>query len=162
MPAKILTPILITIVLGIVAAFAAVAQTPWLAPSLASAVFTQGLTPDQPSAKPYSIAAGQFIGGASGFVGVLVGGAAAAPQFFGDHQLVAARVVAVAVAVLVSAAVQLATKAISPAGGSTALVVAVGMETANWAGANRLAVGIVLATVLGEIARQIILRAQKS
>lgn len=91
-------------------------------------------------------------------LGVFVTGAWAMPQFMGDHALALHRVLAVVIAVLVAGTVQIAAKAKSPAGGATALVVALGVETANWAGAGRLVLGIALVTVLGEAARQVLIR----
>lgn len=155
---KLAAPVLAALVLGVIAVLGVWMQEPWLAPSLGSAVFTQVLTPDQPSAKPYTIGVGQLLGGAAGFAGVFLAGAAAAPQFMGDHALIFARAAAVVVAALLAAALQLACGATTPAGGATAVVVAVGAESATWAGAFHLAVGILLVTGLGEVARRAVSR----
>ncbi len=155
---KIVAPILATVVLAIIAAFGVWAQQPWLAPSLGSAIFTQVFDPDQPAARPYSIAVGESLGAAAGYAGVFVAGAAIAPAFMSGHELVFARVAAVAIAILLTAVAQLVFKATTPAGGATALVVAVGAESADWEGAFHLAVGILLVTVLGELSRRTIIR----
>jgi hypothetical protein len=157
---KMITPIVIALVLGVIAVLSIWTQQPWLAPSIGSAVFAQVLNPDQPSAKPYSIGVGQLLGGVAGFAGVFIAAAATTPQFMGGHELVAARAIAVAVAVLLAAALQLLAKATNPAGGATAVVIAIGAETATLAGAFHLAVGILLVTALGEAARQAVLRAR--
>ena len=155
---RLLPSVLMAMVLGAIGLFCVWARQPWLVPSLGSAAFTQLLTPDAPGAKPYSIGVGQLIGGAAGLVGVFVAGAGAMPQFMGDHALALHRVLAVIIAVLLAGIAQVAARATSPAGGATALVIALGAETANWAGAGRLAVGIALVTVLGEAARQAIIK----
>ena len=155
---KVVAPVLIALVLGIIAVLSIWTQQPWLAPSIGSAVFTQVFNPDQPSAKPYSIGIGQLLGGVAGFAGVFIAAAAATPQFMGGHELVAARAIAVAIAVLLAAALQLLAKATSPAGGATAVVIAIGAETASLAGAFHLAIGILLGTALGEAARRAVLR----
>ncbi len=155
---KLVPPVLLAFVLGAIGLFSVWAHQPWLAPSLGSAAFTQLLSPDEPSARPYSTGVGQLIGGAAGLFGVFVTGAGAAPQFLGDHALALHRVLAVIIAVLVAGAAQSVARARSPAGGATALIVALGLETANGAGVGRLVIGIALVTVLGEAARQIIIR----
>lgn len=155
---KVATPVLAAGVLGVIAALSVWAQEPWLAPSLGSAVFAQTLSPDQPSAKPYSVAVGQLLGAAAGFVGMFVADATTVPTFMGDHRLALARAGAVALALLLAAALQLACKATTPAGGATAVVVAIGAETANWSGALHLTIGILLVTALGEAARRTILK----
>ncbi len=155
---KVLPPILITLVLAVIAAFSLWAQQAWLVPSVAAAAFLQIFSPDEPSARPYGIAVGQIIGGISGFIGVLALAATVAPAFTGDHHLPAARFGAIVVAVAISSIAQAGLGATSPAGGATAVVVASGVETATWLGAERLLLGITLVTVLGEVARRIVLR----
>ncbi len=82
------------------------------------------------------------------------------PQFMGDHTLVGARVLAVLIAAFLAALAQLLTCATTPAGGATAMVVAIGAETADTIGAIHLIVGILLVTAFGEAARQFLLRLQ--
>ena len=155
---KIAAPVLAAVTVGVIAVISVWMQEPWLAPSLGSAVLAQTLSPDQPSAKPYSIAVGQLLGAAAGFAGVFIAGATTVPAFMGDHDLTWARAGAVALALLLVAALQLACKATTPPGGATAVVVAIGAEAANWSGVLHLAIGILLVTALGEGARQLILR----
>ena len=156
----IVAPALMVIVIGGIAALSVVAQEAWLAPSIAAAAFTQLFNPLQPGARPYSIVLGQVVGALSGFAGVYAAHAASAAKLMGAHDLAWERVAAVAIAVAITAVAQIAGKARSPAGGTTAVVVAIGAETADAAGAMRLAVGIVLVAVLGEIARQILVRVE--
>ena len=153
----LLPPVLIAAVMVVIAALSVWLGECWLVPSLGSAVFTQTLTPHQPGARPYGVGVGQLVGAAAGMVGVFVAGAGDVPAFMGEH-VAWARVLAVGVAVLLGAGVQAALDAKSPAGGATALVVALGAETASWSGAGRLVVGIALVTFLGEMVRQVMLR----
>jgi hypothetical protein len=138
---KIAPPVLIAALLGVIAAAAVWTQEPFLAPSLGSAVFTQLLHPDESSASPYAILVGQILGAASGFAGVFIAGAAGAAPFMGGHMLEWARVWAIVIAGLLAAAGQMATGALTPAGGATALVVALGAESADWRGVLHLGVG---------------------
>lgn len=156
----VVAPALLVIVIGGIAALSVVAQETWLAPSIAAAAFTQLFNPLQPGARPYSIVLGQVVGGLSGIAGVHAAHAANAAKLMGAHDLVWERVAAVAIAVAITAVVQIAVKARSPTGGTTAVVVAVGVETADFSGAARLLIGIVLVAVLGEIARQILVRVE--
>lgn len=156
---KLLPPVLIAAAMVAIAALGVGLGEAWLVPSLGSAIFTQALSPEQPSAQPYSVGVGQLLGGAAGMAGVFAAGAGGTPAFMGDH-LVWARVLAVGIAVLLAAAAQILAGARTPAGGATALVVALGAESASWGGAGRLVVGIALVTVLGEAVRRAVLRAQ--
>ena len=156
----VVAPALMVTVIGGIALLSVVAQQAWLTPSIAAAAFTQLFNPLQPGARPYSIVLGQIVGALSGFAGVYAAHAANAGKLMGDHDLSWERAAAVAIAVAITAVVQMAVKARSPAGGTTAVVVAVGVETANLAGAMRLVVGIVLVAVLGEIARRILIRVE--
>lgn len=154
--------LLAPLVLGLVALIAVGLQEPLLAPSLASGLFSQVTTPEAPSAKVWNISIGQFCGVAGGFIGVWLTHAGASPHFFLQHRLVMARVAAIAIAAFVTLALQHALRATTPAGGATAVVVALGAETADWRGFGHLAGGIVLITALGEIARLIVLRKDRS
>jgi hypothetical protein len=156
--ADFVAPVLIAAIIGAVAAFGVWAQEPWLAPSLGSAVFTQLLHPEAASAKPFAILVGQVLGAAAGFAGVFLAGAGSLPPFMGGHRLLPARVSAIAMTSFLAAILQLASGALTPAGGATALVVAMGAEADNWTGAMHLAVGLLLVTALGEPARRLVLR----
>lgn len=147
----------VSIVLGLIGLFSVWAHEAWLLPSLASAAFLQTLTPNEPSARPWNTAVGQLAGAVGGFAGVFLTSAWATPTFMGDHPLAMARVAAAVIGVFVAALLQHLLKATSAAGGATALIVAVGAETATAAGVLRLVCGVLLVTTLGEAARRIIL-----
>lgn len=128
-----------------------------LAPSLGAAILTQVATPTIPSAKLWPIAVGQLCGLLGGICGVHLAAAAGLPPFTGAHPPLLPRVAAVAIAMPITGIAMFATRALCPVGGATALVVALGTETANWDGVWRLGAGIALVTALGEGARLAIL-----
>lgn len=148
----------ILLVVGLVSIWAG---QPVLVPSLASAAFLQLLTPEQQAARPWNIAAGQLIGLGAAIAMVHLLGAAGTPHFMDRDPLVFSRVAAAALAAGITAAVQLATRATSAAGGTVALLVALGAETPDWAGAGRTAAGVVLVTLFGEALRRAVLAVDK-
>lgn len=156
----VLPPILLVVVIGLIALSSVWAQQAWLAPSIAAAAFTQMFTPTQPGARPYSIGVGQLVGVVAGFSGVWAVHAMNVGRLMGDHDITYDRVAAVAIAVAITSLLQIALKARSPSGGTTAVVIAIGAETANVAGAIRLVVGILMVVILGEIGRRILIRVQ--
>jgi hypothetical protein len=145
-------------ILMIIGAISVWAQQPCLVPSLASATIVQTLTPQEPSARAWNTAVGQLAGLIGGFAGIFLTAANLTPSFMDHHDLTFARVGAAGVAVIITAGIQVLLKAISPAGAATALVLAVGAESASLTGAARLIVGIILVTLLGEAARLGLLR----
>ena len=154
----ILPPLAVTVVLGVIGAFSVWAQQPWLIPSLGSAIFLQVLTPEEPSARTWNVAVGQLVGAACGFAGVFLSSAELTPSFIGLNHLTVDRVLATGLAVFLTLVFQYLLRAPNAAGGATALVVALGAETPTFAGAGRLALGILLVTAMGETARRFILR----
>ena len=132
-------------------------QSPILAPSLASSAFAQILDPHSASAKPWSNAVGQLCGLVAGFAGVYAAHSASLAPFMGAHPLVYGRVLAILIAAAVGATLQIALKATSPAGGATAVILAIGAETANLPGLERMLAGIALVSLLGEAARLAVL-----
>ncbi len=145
-------------ILALVGALSIWARQPWLAPSLASALFVQTLTPGERSARLWPTLAGQIAGVACGVAGVYLAHAVRLPSFVDHHALLPRRVVAVLTAVVLTGASQLMLRAVSPAGAATTLIVAMGIETADLAGAARLIGAIVVAGLLGEAARLGILK----
>jgi hypothetical protein len=146
------------IILTVIGAFSLWVQQPLLAASLGSAVFIQTLTPGEKSGRLWPTGIGQLAGVAGGLIGVILAHAEPAPMFMAAQPLVVARVLAACLAVLVTGCLQGVLKAVSPAGAATALILALGMEAPDWLGIVRLMTGIALVTVLGEAARQMLLR----
>ena len=161
MPGRpILAAPLATVVLGVIALVSVWTQQPLLAPSLGSAVFVQVMSPTEASARAWNTAMGQIIGVAAGLTGVFVAGATLSPIFMSAHPLVLARVLAVVIAVPLTVLLESALRANSPAGGATAVLLAIGAETPDLSGTGRLLIGIGLVTALGEAARWLVLRAR--
>ena len=145
------------LVLGVIGLVSIWTQQALLVASLGSAAFIQVLTPDIPSAKIWPMAVGQIAGVAGGFAGVFATAAVSAPPFVHDHPLTWTRLAAAVVAIAVCAALQVSLKAISAAGATLALLLALGSEPPTWSGAARLVAGVALVTALGELARHAVL-----
>ncbi len=153
-----LATVLATAVLGIMGAISMWWQEPIIMPSVAAAIFTQTMTPTAPGARAWNSGVGQLVGEAAGFLAVFAAAAATAPHFLSHQPLLWSRVIAIVIAAFVTAVGQLLLKATSAPGMATAIVVATGVETASWAGAGRLAAGILVVTALGEASRLLLLR----
>lgn len=145
-------------VLAIIGALSVVSGLPWLAASLGPSVLTQTYSPEQKLATMRNTFLGQFIGLGAGFAGVYIVGAEAAAVLASGQPLVWARVAAVAVAFALIVPVQQAIKAKHPPAGSTALLLALGFEAPTLHTAWVMAVGITMVTVLGEVARLLVVR----
>lgn len=122
----------------------------------------QVMSPHAEGARPYSLGMGQVLGLVAGLAAIHLAGAAGTPAFSTEHPLVTPRVAAAVVAIGLAAALQISCKATSAVGGATALVVALGTETADWAGAARMAVGIAVITALGDVARHVLMARRPS
>ena len=154
----IVPSILVVAVLGLVGVVSLWTKQALLAPSLGAAVFTQMLHANERSARPYNLAVGQIVGGIAGFIGVYAAGQVHAGLFTGAHSLPAGRIVAVVIAGALAAVMQIALGAETPTGGATALIIALGYDTATLAGGLRLLSGIVLVVGFGEMARRVIVK----
>ena len=156
---KVVQVITVVVVIALIGLISVWTQQPVLVPSLGAAMFIQAFEHKQRSASTYRILVGQLTGVAGAFVGIYLAFAWATPSFMDHHALVYARVLAVCIAVFATAILQLVFKTTSPPGAATALIVALGAETPDWAGTLRLIAGIILVTTLGEIGRRLILAA---
>lgn len=161
MPRAVLQPILITVVIGLVALFGYWAQAPWLIPSVGASAFIQVLLPDKPAGQAYDTGVGQLIGMVAGFVSVLVTGAASAPAMSETHGIALVRVGAVVLAVFLTSAVQVPSKALSAAGAAVAVLIAAGVASTSWASLGVVAASIGLVTLLGEVARRTLLAVER-
>lgn len=151
-----------TLLLVLIGAISILTGWPWLVPSLGAAALIQTMTPDQPSAKPWSTVAGQLLALGSGYAGVYAVGAETLPPLMSGHPLVWGRVAAVAVAVALTVLLQHLARAKNPSGGATVLLMALGTEPASWRGVVIMVVGILLVSALGETARWMILRTRST
>ncbi len=159
MSKSVLQPILIAIVIGLIALFSVWAQQPWLAASIGASAFLQIFLYDHPSGQAYAAGVGQLSGLVGGFVGVYGASATMSPVFIEHHELVYSRVLAIVLAVLITAALQVSLKAKTAAGGALALLIAMGEESPTLGSAGIACVAIVLVTAAGEAARRAVARA---
>jgi hypothetical protein len=142
------------LVLGVVGTLSIAVGEPLLVPSLGAAILLQVHLPDLPSARAWNTTVGQLCGAACGFAAL----AALDASFSGLHSLTVGRVAATMAAVAGTLLSQALLGAINPAGGATALIVALGSEAATWVGVARLTAAVLLVTALGEGARRLSLR----
>lgn len=153
----VLTSAAAAAVLGVIGLVSAAVREPFLVPSLGSAAAVQLLAPRDPSARIWNTLVGQLLGIVGGLVGVLVAAGTALPPFTGGHALALGRVAAVTAGVFVTALLQLAFRAVNPAGAALAVFVATGALAADAAGGLILLAGAVLVTILGEVLRRAVL-----
>ena len=147
----------LALLLGLIGLFSVWANEPFLVPSLGSAAFVQVFMATERAAKPWSTGMGQLIGVAGGLVEVYVAGVAQSPSFMDHQPLIYGRVLAVVIAIFLTAFGQRLATATSAAGGATAMLLTLGAEQANLPGVGRLVLGIISVTALGEVARRAML-----
>jgi CBS domain-containing membrane protein len=140
-------------VLASIGAAGVLAGEPWLIASLGASALLQLLAPRLPAARAWNTAAGQLVGFAAGFAAVYALGATAAPHVATTEPMTWIRVAAAALAIAITALGQRLIKATNPAGGSTALLIALGKIRPTAHGAWLVVVGILLVTLIGEAAR---------
>lgn len=134
--------------LTIVAVLASLSAQPLLLPSLGSTAFLIFNRPKNEAAAPRAIFIGHGAGVLGGHVGLVVGGLTErAPAIQG---LSAERVVALAVAVLITTTAMLVLRAPHPPGAATALLVALGLLTSAGAQLALLA-GVLLLVAQGYV-----------
>ncbi len=158
----VIPPIAAAVVLCAIGAIGITAHDAWLVPSLGSAIFVQVMTPKEPSASLWSTLLGQLVALPAGFIAVFVSRAETAPTFLSGHPLEPDRLLAVAIASILTILAQRSLKATCPAGGAVALLLALGTTPPTGHGALLLAIGIVLVTLFGEPMRMLILRQDKA
>lgn len=153
---KVLTPVMAALVLGLIGVLGMVLDVPWLFPSLGPTIAIQAGTPGLPSAKPWNVFAGHLIGLACGIAAVHLAGAAGTPGVAEAHTLAGARVAAAVLAVLLSLWLQAALQARHPPAEATTLLVALGALKPDLHTVLTIVGGVVLVTLLGEIARRLL------
>ena len=127
---------------------------PWLFPSLGPTVAIQAEAPDIAAARTWNVVVGHLIGAVVGFAAVRVTGVLSEAAVNISHSLTPARIVAAAVSVFASMALQAAAKANHPPAQATTLLIVVGALAADTHGALVLGAGILLVAVLGEAVRR--------
>ncbi len=109
----------------------------------------------------YDTCLGQLVGLGVGFAGVYAVGAQAVPALASGEPLTWIRVAAVAIAFVLLVPIQHLLKIKLPPAGSTALLVALGLNPPSWHAAWMMIVGIVMITVFGEGARALVMWAKQ-
>lgn len=127
---------------------------PWLFPSLGPSIAIQSRSPQHPSARPWNVVVGHLIGAAVGFAVVRITGVIHEPAMNLSHALTGARVVAAALAVFLSMALQDLMGANHAPAEATTLLIVVGALDADLRGAFVLLAGIALVAVFGEAVRR--------
>lgn len=137
-----------------IGAFGWVSGVPWLFPSLGPTIAIQARSPAHPSARLWNVVVGHFIGAAVGFAAVRVTGVINAPAMNISHLLSGPRVLAAALAVAFSMALQELAGANHAPAEATTLLIVVGALDADLKGAIVLVAGVLLVAVLGEAVRR--------
>ncbi len=128
---------------------------PWLFPSLGPTIAIQSEAPEHPAARPWSVVVGHLIGATVGFTAVRITGVIHQPPVNVSHALNGARVLAAALAVFASMALQTLARARHAPAQATTLLIVVGALDADLHGAFVLAAGIALVATLGEAVRRL-------
>lgn len=147
-------PLLAGAVMAIIGVLAWLAGMPWLFPSLGPTIAIQAQAPDTRVARPWNVVVGHAIGAIVGFASVWLTGAVRQAPVNVAHQITAARLVAAALAVMLSMAIQHALDADHPPAQATTLLIVVGALDAGYEGALVIAIGIILVALLGEAVRR--------
>jgi hypothetical protein len=147
-------PILAGAVMAIIGALAWVAGMPWLFPSLGPTIAIQAHSPGASVARPWNVVVGHAIGAIIGFACIWATGVVHQAPVNVAHEISAPRLVAAALAVALSMALQHAADAHHPPAQATTLLIVVGALDASYQGAIVIAVGIALVALLGEGVRR--------
>jgi CBS-domain-containing membrane protein len=101
-------------------------KQPWLFPSLGPTLMVLAETPEQPAARPQSVLVGHLVGVLAGWVALLATGLQAHPSAV-QEGLHARRVVAVCIAIGLTALLLQLLRAPHPPAGATTLIVSLGI-----------------------------------
>jgi CBS-domain-containing membrane protein len=144
--------------MAVIGALAWIAGVPWLFPSLGPTIAIQAQASATRVARPRNVVVGHGIGAIVGFACVWVTGSARQAPVNVAHQISVARLIAAALAVALSMALQHAVDADHPPAQATTLLIVVGALEATSYGALTIAIGIILVALLGEGVRRLQLR----
>jgi CBS-domain-containing membrane protein len=125
-----------------------------LFPSLGPTALMQVHIPEHASSRPYNVIVSHTIGILAGFVSVDLFGLAAAPSVFATHTLPLTRVLAVALAILVGTAAEVALRAQHPPAAATTLLAALGSFRPTFREFITVLAGVLLVACAGEFAKR--------
>lgn len=152
---RFLPAIVSALALAILGTLGIATGVPWLFPSLGPTIAIQTATPDAPAAQPWNVIASHLPGLASGFLAVHVTGAIGLPSVAPAHALSLPRMLAAVFAVLLSMLLQALLRASHPPVEATTLLFAPGALEANGCNALTIVFGVVLVTMIGQMAKRI-------
>lgn len=142
------------LVIAAIGALGWASGVPWVFPSLGPSIAIQARSPEHRTARPWNVVVGHLIGAAVGFAVVRITGLVHQPPMNISHALTGARVVAAALAVFLSMALQELADANHAPAEATTLLIVVGALDATLKGALVLLAGIALIAVFGEAVRR--------
>jgi CBS-domain-containing membrane protein len=151
-PDPIWAPLSAGALILVVGLLGVLAGQPWLVPSLGPSAVLVALTPSHPTARAWNTIVGHAIGILGGFAAVALTGAASAPTVLGDHQLVAVRVLAAAIAMAITILGCELARASHPPAAATTLLVALG-SIATLQQSLVVLTGVLFLAVMGEVLR---------
>ncbi len=143
------------LVMAVIGTLGWACAVPWLFPSLGPTIAIQSEAPEHHSARSWSVVVGHLIGAAVGFITVRLTGVIHHPAVNVSHALTGPRVLAAALAVFASMALQTLAHARHAPAQATTLLIVVGALDADLHGALVLAAGIALVATLGEGVRRL-------
>ncbi len=151
-------PVVAGILMLVVGLIGFASGRPLLFPSLGPSAFEHSVQPKENASRFYNTFAGHMIALGAGFLAVALVNGWGAPPVLSAHTLTLARVGASTLAVAITLAVTTLARAFHPPGAATTLLVALG---AFRTGGDALTVflGVLVLAILGELARQIRIRA---
>ncbi len=139
--------------IGAVGALGLAANQPWLFPSLGPTVFLQTVTPTAQSARIWNTIVGHAIGLVAGFAALFLFGAQNMPAAMSAEILSLQRMVATALAIVVTVGLQSVLNALHPPAAATTMLITLGGLKPSWNTVFIVAAGVLLASAFGVIIR---------
>lgn len=137
------------LVIGAIGTIGLSVDQPWLFPSLGPTIFLQSITPQAPATRTWNIVVGHAIGVCAGFSALFLFGAQTVPSVIGGESLSWERVMATALAVTITIALQSAVAAQHAPAAATTMLITLGGLKPTWATGFAIAVGVLLVSALG-------------
>jgi CBS-domain-containing membrane protein len=131
-------------------------RQPLLFPALGPILFVQLQTPEQPAAKPWNVLVGNAVAMVAAVFALAVMGAMHTPPPIVSGVLTRPRELASALAVALTFIGQYPLRATHAPGATTALLITLGAINPEWRAIGIICSGVVLITLLGEGAKQLI------
>ncbi len=161
MPDSVWSPLVAGVLLFIVGLIGLAAGRPLLFPSLGPSAFQHTEMPGQHPSRFYNTLVAHLVALGAGFLAVAIVDAWDTPPVLSSHILTMTRVGAATLGVVITLAVVTLLHASHPPAAATTLLVALGsFKTAD--DALTVIIGVLILAILGEIARQVRVRATQN